>query len=332
MKLHWLFDRFMAPADDGAGGAAGSDRGDDFTPTDDDAVVKPPVDKAKPAAAATEVDPEADPDPADEVDPEADPDPKAKTKPRIPLDRHKAVLAREREQRAAVEAELARYKQGEKVAEVNAEITQAENALVKLEEQHAELLADGKAVEAAKLMSRIRQEERAIIEQRAEMQLVAVQARAVEQVRYETTVERLEEAYPQINPDHEDFDKEKTAEVLDLKAAFQSRGETPSKALQKAVKYVFPAETTKQKTATEVEARVDKDAAAKAVADARQKGAVKKNIDAALKQAPNTSKVGMDHDKAGGGEITAKTVMNMDYEQFRKLSDADLAKARGDDF
>ena len=44
-------------------------------------------------------------------------------------------------------------------------------------------------------------------------------------------------------------------EVLDLRDAFKARGETPSKALQKAVKYVFPATTTKQKTATEVEAR-----------------------------------------------------------------------------
>jgi len=326
MKLHWIFNRYMAPADDGTGGAA-SDRGDDFTPTDDEVKDEKGAGQEKTETEETD----ADETEADETEAKDDKATKAKGKPRIPLDRHQTILARERDQRAALEAELARYKQGEKVAEVSAEITEAENALVKLEEQHAGLLADGKAAEAAALMSRIRKDERAIIEQRAGLQLAAVQARAVEQVRYETTVERLEEAYPQINPDHEDFDKDKTAEVLDLRDAFKARGETPSKALQKAVKYVFPATTTKQKAATEVEARVDKDAAAKAVADARRTDAVKKNVDAALKQAPNTSKVGMDHDKAGGGEITAKTVMNMSYDQFSKLTDADLARARGDD-
>jgi len=45
----------------------------------------------------------------------------------------------------------------------------------------------------------------------------AAEARAVKRVRYDTTVERLEAQFPALNLDHADFDKAKTAEVLELK-------------------------------------------------------------------------------------------------------------------
>ncbi|RYE73614.1 MAG: hypothetical protein EOP19_29140, partial [Hyphomicrobiales bacterium] len=117
------------------------DRGDDFVPTGDDAddAAVEKVEKVDPKLAA---DPGGDPDATDEekaaaaaviADAEA-----AKTKKggAIPLDRHEKVLAREREQRATVERELAQYKQGAAVAETNADITKAEDSIVALEAKY----------------------------------------------------------------------------------------------------------------------------------------------------------------------------------------------------
>lgn len=339
MKLHWIFNRYMRPADDGGSTGGGAvDRGDDFVPTGDDAGVdKDAEQRAADALTAelegkgTKADAAADEvDEADETDEPKEEGTRAKRKDtRIPLERHKSILDKERAERTRLEQELARYKQGQQVADANAEITAAEESLLEKEEKYENLLADGKMTEAKALRLEIRRDERAITEQRTALSNAAVEARAVEQVRYDMTVDRLEEAYPQINPDHEDFDKEKTAEVLDLKAAFQARGETPSKALQKAVKYVFPANTSVQKRATETEARVDKETAAEAIEKARRTSARVKALDAAGKQPASTAKVGIDHDKAGG-KLTAQSVLHMKYEDFNKLDDKALADLRGD--
>lgn len=336
MKLHWIFNRYMRPADDGGSTGGGAvDRGDDFVPTGDDAGVDKDAEQRAADALAAELEAEQTPnagaaDETDTVDDTEEQGTRAKRKDtRIPLERHKSILDKERAERTRLEQELARYKQGQQVADANAEITAAEESLLEKEEKYENLLADGKMTEAKALRLEIRRDERAITEQRTALSNAAVEARAVEQVRYDMTVDRLEEAYPQINPDHEDFDKEKTAEVLDLKAAFQARGETPSKALQKAVKYVFPANTSVQKRATETEARVDKETAAEAIEKARRTSARVKALDAAGKQPASTAKVGIDHDKAGG-KLTAQSVLHMKYEDFNKLDDKALADLRGD--
>ncbi len=333
MKLHWIFNRYLRPADDGTDLGGGSvDRGDDFTPTGDDTPAK--VTKAAPADATAADD--ADTTAADDADENAE-ETGARTKrkdTRIPLDRHKTILDRERRERAEerdrMQAELARYKQGEKIADANKQITEAETRLTEKEDRYEQLLSDGKLAEAKVLRQEIRNDQTALNTARIEMTTAAVEARAVESVRYDMTVERLEVAYPQINPDHEDFDRAKTAEVLDLKAAFQARGETPSKALQKAVKYVFPAETSTQRKAVDTEARVDRETAQEAIEKARKSSATKKNLDAATKQPPNLKNVGVDHDKLGG-KLTAQSVLKMDYESFNKLDDAALSALRGDE-
>lgn len=342
MKLHWIFNRYMKPADDGTqggGGGGAADRGDDFTPTGSDA------DKGTTTVELTEEDEELAEglrggkdakddevdDTEDEDDEEEEKKAKAKAKDsRIPLKRHKEILQREREQRQALEEQLAKFQTGQQVADTNKEIDAAEKKLDELESQYEELLADGKTADARQLRQQIRTMEREVAEHRANLNAQATTARAIEQVRYDTTVERLEAQFPQINPDHEDFDREKVAEVMELKMAFQAKGETPSKALQKAVKYVFPVSTAAQREATEVKARVNEDDPKVAAAKKRVADAVKRNTDAAGKQPASTTKAGMDHDKAGG-KLTAEAVVKMTQDAFAKLSDEDLAALRGDD-
>jgi hypothetical protein len=330
MKLHWIFDRFMAPADDGTGGAAGgaaADRGDDFVSTDD--APGPAVTTAGDPADDTDLDPD---NPDADTDAAAEP---AATKPkgkdsRIPLARHEAVLAKERERRVGLEAENARLRQTQQAAAAGVEMDAAETALAAQEDTYEGLLADGKLAEAKALRVEMRRAERAISDQRTAANNELIQARAVETVRYDTTVERLELAYPAINPDHDDFDKELTGEVLDLKASFQASGLAPSAALQKAVKYVFPAtQTGAQKTATDATVRVSSTAAQDAIDKAKGK-AVTRNTDASARQPASTARVGMDHDKAGG-TLSAKHVIGMHQDAFAKLDDATLAKMRGDE-
>lgn len=328
--------RYWAPAGDGGSDAGGTDtgtvdRGDDFTPTDDDA----PADtadktgKTDPAPADLknpfedeDKDPEDEPKEAE--DEPKDDDKKAKKDTRIPLNRHKEILAKERTQREALEQQLAQYQKGQQLERTNTELTKLEDGIVAMEKQYNKLLADGEVDKAADLMSKIRRAEREVVESKAEMRAQAAEIRARESARYDIVLERVEEAYPQLNPDADEYDKDMVADVADLKEVYEKRGNPPSKALQMAVKKLLGQEGRDQKTATDVAPRVtDKDIAAD-----RKKAATQKTADAVKRTPPNTKDVGMDSDKAG--RLTPKDVMNMSQDEFAKLGADQLAKMRGD--
>lgn len=349
MKLHWIFNRFMGPEDAGAsGGGAAGDRGDEWTPTPEDGDTPPagvqdddddgkgkPADK-KPAAAkpADGMRREEDDDaPTDQDDP-APADDKGKGKgkdSRIPLDRHEAILQRERQAREAAERELAQLRQGQQLAKSNEDLTKAEDQIVDMEAKYMAALEKGEVKEAQRLMTEIRRAERAVSEQRAQFAAQAAEARAYERVRYDTTVERLEAAYPQINPDHEDFDKDLTAEVVEMRDAYVASGKyNRADALQKAVKNLLGTSSRKQESAVDTSVRPDKEDVAAEVRAQRKKEAVARALETKDKQPPSTKGIGADHDKAGG-KLQARDVVKFSQDEFSKLSEADLAALRGDD-
>lgn len=336
------------------------DRGDDFTPTGPDADTSQTTDAgvtdadkkavgvddaslaAKAAADAEKA--AADKAAADaaaaakkgEGDAEGDTSTTGKRKDtRIPLARHEQLLQAERDRRAAVEAQLARAQQADKVANTNAEIAQAETKLSELEAAHAKHVVDGDAAKAAAVMGEIRKLERSIIQTQSAIEVQAAEARAIERVRYDTTVERLEAAYPQLNEDHADFDKELMAEVVELRDAYVATGKyNRTAAIQKAVKTLVGAATTRQTTAVESDVRVDPEAVAKAAADAaaatRTAAARAKAAEAAAKQPADLKKVGVDS-SAMGGQIDGKAVMRMSQAEFAALDEKTLARLRGDE-
>lgn len=325
--------RLHRPADDFAGSDTGGtdtmDRGDDFVPTDDDAAT---TEKSEPKSAG------ADDEDLDPEDPDTDPDAdtKAKDKPkkkddRIPLARHKEMLEKERTKRAELEQKLQQYQRGGEVAELNEGITKAEDKLMGLEKEYSKLLADGEVEKASALMSQIRNLERQVVEAKSDMKIAAAEARATERARYNIALERIEQAYPELNADHEDYDEELMQDIVDLKASYEDRrGLTPTDAMQKAVDKLLGTRTKAQQKAIDTTPRVtDKDVAAE-VKDARKKDAVKKTLDAVGKQPPNAAKVGLDSDKAGGS-LTSKDVLKLSQDDFSKLSDEMLAQLRGDD-
>lgn len=342
MKLHWIFDRFMRPADDAdIGGATGGavDRGDDFLPTDDDAVDTSATDKDLPKTSKEAADSlrdaaDADDDGEGEGEGEEGED-KAKAKDdkdkpkspkRIPLERHEQILAKERERRQELEQQLQQFQNGREVAAVNADLTKLENNVVELEKKYHAALGDGDVDEAAKLMRQIRTLDGQIADAKADMRAAVAEARAVERVRYSTALERIEEAYPQLNQDHEDFDKDLAQDVIDLKATYEGRGLTPTAALQKAVKRLLDVESRTQEKAVTVAPRVD----AEQVAAQRKKEAAKKTADAVGKQPPALTKAGLNSDALGGG-LNAKDVIRLSQDEFAKLPDTALAKLRGDE-
>lgn len=346
IKLHWMFKRYMEPAGDADQGGAGGgtvDRGDNWTPTDDE-VKKPDVKSGTDTAGsdttgATDTslrdgggdESDVDPDNPDKgSDGKVDKDDKTKADARIPLSRHKEILEAERGRREALEQQLSKFQQGQQVAATNDEITQLEDKLIAKETEYNKAVADGELDKANKLMREIRTMDRDINDKRTNMNIQAAEARAVERVRYDTLVDRMEEAYPQLDPKHQDFDKDKTAEVLELKAAYQTTGYTPSQALQKAIKLIMPPKTRAQETAAEATPRVSAEDAAKAKAEARAAEQRKKNADVAGRQPPATTKVGQDHDKLGG-QISAKDVLKMSQDDFMKLDEKTLAAMRGDE-
>jgi len=260
---------------------------------------------------------------------EEDSDKEKKKDTRIPIGRHKELLEAERAERARVEAKLAQYEHGEDIGKVNAEIDKAEKEQAKLEGEYATLLTDGKKDEAAKVMGEIRKLDRFINKQTTAIQSAAAEARAYERARYDVTVERIEAAYPEMNPDDkENHDPALVRKVLRVMKAYQVDGMPPGPALQEAVKDLIgePA-NKKQESAVEVKPKVDAAAAKKAE---REEAARLKAADAAGKTPPSTKNAGVDSDKLGG-TLSAENVMKMSYSEFSKLDDKALSRMRGDE-
>lgn len=254
----------------------------------------------------------------------------------IPVERHKAMLDKAREERDALAAQLANQQKGATVVATNEKITAIETKVLAKEGEYNKALIDGEVEKATTLMREIRGMEREMGDLKGAMQAQAAETRAVEQVRYETAVERLEAAYPALNPDHESFDTAQVAEVMELQSAYKLTGMAPTAALQKAVKLIMGADTAAQKSAATVTPRVTAEEAAAATAAAaaaakRTEDATKKAIDAANRTPASAAKIGVDSDKLGGPKLTSDAVMKMSQAQFAKLDDATLASLRGDD-
>lgn len=278
--------------------------------------VEPPEAEEKAEELAAELDEAKDTEAKEEKKREA----------RIPESRHKAILEKEREKRAELERQLARYQQGGQIADMNAEITAAENSIVALEKEHTRLLSDGEIDKAAALMQQIRHTERHIAEARSDMKIQAAEIRATERVRYNTALERVEAAFPTLNPDHDDFDEALSDEVIDLMEAYKLKGYTPTVSLQKAVKALVEPRTAKQELATSVAPRVsDKDVAAE-----RKAAAVEKVRGAVAKTPARLHGTGVDSERMGSS-LSAQDVMKMTQSEFAKLSPEVLARLRGDE-
>lgn len=324
--LRKMLAPYMAPADDGAdlGGADEglAPHGDD----DEDLSAADRGDVVEGAENEGEDDEGKDktPEPSEAKDDKAeDKGEKGKKDARIPLSRHKDIVEKERAKRQELERLLSKEREGRQYAALNEDLTEMEDGILALEKQYNALLSDGEVEKATAIMTQIRRAERQLTESHGNAKIQAAVAQATEVARYEIAIERIEEAYPELNEDHEDFDEGVYAKVGKWKSYYQSQdGLAPTAALQAAVKEIMGTASRRQKDAVEVTPRPN-------LAAERKGAAVGKTIAAARRTPPSTGDMGVDSDRMGGG-ITAKEVMRMSQEDFNKLDEKTLARMRGD--
>lgn len=343
-----LLRRYHRPADDGTDLPGTADYGDDFTPTDDDADAArtargADADDAGSASGRKDgADGEGGED-ADEGEPlraaaddlaakdegankESTGTPRTGKGKFIPLERHEKLLKKERARREELEAQLQQSRAGREMAAANETLSQQVVVLLLHRRQLVFDLAEGDTKAATRMMTEIRRKNAELNAATIAQRDAEIMARAVEKVRYDEALDRIERAYPQLDPDSEEYDEDVYQDVVDLMQAGQRRGLSATKALQRAVDRVLGADTSAQKRATTTTPRVSEED----VAAQRRGEAVKRNLDAARRQPPATHRAGAGNDVAGGA-LTAKAVMEMSEEDFNKLSEKDLAKLRGDE-
>lgn len=242
----------------------------------------------------------------------------------IPKERFNEAVGKERAAREAAERRAAELEARLKREEKSADADKLEKEIEALESKHAKLLLDGKDEEAAKVMKEIRLSERKIATMEAEGKLSAAQARAVEEVRFDAAVAKLEADYPTLNPDSESFDQD----IVDIVLAEQERlirvdRMAPSAALTRAAAKIM---TKFQPPATD--GGQSKGLAAAKTGEDRKAAQVDKNLDTARRQPASMKDAGKDSDKAGEGKID---VTKLSPAEFAALPESTKRKLRGDD-
>lgn len=295
--------------------AGGSDRGDDHEVTEDE----------EEEIVASEEAEESDKDASEKSEEEAKPD---KKKPAmVPQKRMKEAVDKERKAREASEAKLKEAE--EKIEEQNRGVDTKKLAsdIEDLDELLDKAIADGDAVAKKRIRGEIREKQMTLA--RAEAAALSAQATAiaVERVRYDALVERLEKDHPAMNPEDDAYDEEVIAEIVDLKSAYEAKGDSSSEALKKAAKYVFKQQKAEAKEEKEEVAALDDDEESEEAQALREK-AIKRAQEAKRRQPASTDKGGKASDKSGGG--MKGNVDKLSDDEFDKLDPKDIARLRGD--
>ena len=308
--------------DAGGGGGAAADRGD----TAPAAASAPDTSAADAAAASAEgaeaEGAEAAADDAPARDAGGKFAKKDKEEDRIPKSRFDEQVGKERQAREAAERRAADAEARLQQEQKSVDAQKMEADIEELEQKHSKLLLDGKDVEAAKVMKEIRHAERKIATMESEAKMSGVQERAVEQVRNDAVVAKLEADYSVFNPDSAEYDQD----VVDIVIAERDRiirveRMPPSLALAKAATKIM---TKFQPPASDGGKAKGLGASKGADRKAEQVG---KNLDTAAKQPASMRESGKDSDKAGETKID---VLGLDQQQFNALPEATKKRLRGD--
>ena len=322
---------YWAPAgDDGAAGGGGDsvDRGDDF---------KSPLDNA---GKGDKLDPDEDDkskDKGDKADPDKEGEETAEEKAererleaeeekkkriRIPKSRFDEALGKAKQREQALLDEIEKLKGGQQASATAKAVRDMRAKIDELQDKYEDLILDGKKEEARKVRRHVEALRDELSEYQTNTKSEAARKAAIDEMSYNAQLAGYEAKYPALNPEHEDFDEDKTDEVATLLNAFVKAGQKRADALAKAVKYVLGAPPAAGKG--------DDGDKSKELADQRAAEARKKAADANKKQPPNGKDVGLDSDKAGGGKGGDVDVLRLSQDKFAKLDEETKAKLRGD--
>ena len=302
------------------------DRGDDLLPPEPEGNADvdqptPPADedKGQTPPEGEEATAGADDTPADPPAEDSDED-TGKGGITIPKERFDEAQRRNRDRIADLEEELNKLK-------TPAEPDTRSADLAELEDKYEDLLIEGEREKAKAVRKEIAELRTSIETDRAQETADTVRASAVEAVRYEEALTRLEGLYPAINPDVEQFDAAVTDEIGGLYAALLGQGLQRAHALDRAVRYVLGSPAAPEAApAPPAPAEADADAARRVAEETRQAEARATAAAAASAQPPAAGDVGDSSASAGkantGGPITQA--------RFDGMDDKEKAIARGD--
>jgi hypothetical protein len=242
----------------------------------------------------------------------------------IPQTRFNEAVGKERGRAEMAEAELNKYRQRDAQQQQAENFEESQAKVKEMLTQHSKLLADGDLDKASEVMGDVLQLRDDMQNARMDRQADNARNSAKVEVQYDSTVEKLEAEYPEINPDSESFDQVAVRQVqMMVTGIMQSEGKNPAEALLEATNILL-------KPAKEAAGLREKPSEEVVEAGLRRtQQQIDKNIKAAAAQPPATGEVGADHDKTGG-PLDASTVTKMSWDEFVKVPDAELAKMRGD--
>lgn len=239
---------------------------------------------------------------------------------RIPKARFDEAQAKARAREQALLEEIEKLKGGQQASTTQKAISDMRAKIEELQDKYEDLILDGKKDEARKVRKQVDGMREELVEYQTSMKSDAARRAAVDELSYNAQLAGFEAKYPVLNPEHEEFDEDKTNEVATLLDAFVKAGTRRADALAKAVKYVL-GNPPEQKVTD----------AAKALAEERARKAREKAAEANRRQPPSTSRVGLDSDKAGNGGELGIDVMRLSQDKFAKLDEETKARLRGDE-
>lgn len=242
----------------------------------------------------------------------------AKKRIRIPKARFDEAQSKARAREAALLDEIEKLKGGQQASATQKVVSDMRSKVTELQDKYEDLILDGKKDEARKVRKAVEAMREELVEYQTSVKSEAARQAAVEDLTYNAQLAGFEAKYPELNPENEEFDSDKTDEVATLMNAFVKAGQKRAAALAKAVKYVMGEPSAAKPPVDE--------AAKKRAEDARRKAA-----DANNKQPPNLSGIGKDSDKGGKGGEGGIDVMRLSQDKFAKLDEEALAKLRGDE-
>lgn len=327
LKQHKLFAEAGEGTDTGGGEAAKEpivDRGDDLQPpVVKDKLDEPVVEDKKDESAKTDDDEETAEEKAEREAEEAKAAKKAAI--RVPKARLDEVTAKARAREEALQNQIKELNAKLTGSEVKTEVDKVKAKIDEMQDNYEDLVQEGKKEEARALRKKIDVMRDELADFRLATASDKARMAAIDDLKYDAALASVEAKYEALNPDHDAFDEEKSAEVVTLLEAFLAKGFNRTVALQKAVKYVMGPDVT---PVAKTEDSKDTAAALKARQDAEAR---KRNADAAKKQPASTKDVGLNSDKAGSEDGKDIDVLRMSQAEFKKLDEATIAKLRGDE-
>ena len=229
----------------------------------------------------------------------------------VPKSRLDEVLAKQKALQKQLNEQMA------KEAEVQAEAPKYE--FDTKEAEYQQLVLDGESEKATALRTEIRNAEREQTMFEVQQKMGQTVQQSQEAIQLQTTAELIQEQYPILDENSQDYNKEMADEVIDLRDAFIVQGYQASDALTKATKYVVAGNEPL------VEATSSLKKGNGEIAQKKKKATVQKKIEASESQPPDLK--GQGNAERGEGTLDVNALSE---DEFNALPEETLRRLRGD--